>query len=103
MCQSVSPANVDVVLKGPEKWVTGKVAVFSVGAVIDLPSNAELVAIKFDPGETFGVIWERAGDFIVGAAVSIIVEYSLEDACIEIENVFLKEVPVTVLTTGVTM
>lgn len=102
-CESVSPVNVDIVLTGPEKWVTGRVAVFSVGAKIDLPSNAELVSVRFDPGEMFGVIWERAGDFVVGAAASIIVKYSLEDACIQIENVFLKEVPVTVLTTGVTM
>lgn len=102
-CQSVAPVGVEIAVTGPKKWVTGKVAVFSVGAKIDLPPNAELVSVKFDPGEMFGVIWERAGDFIVGAAASIIVKYSLEDACIEIENVFLKEVPVTVLTTGVTM
>ena len=32
----------------------------------------------------------------------MIVQYSLEDALIKVENTYLKEVPVTVLTTGVT-
>jgi len=83
-------------------WVTGKVAVFSVGARVDLPRNAELIGVKFDPGEMFGVVWERAGDFVVGAAALVTVRYHLEDVAVEVENVYLKEVPVTVLTTGVT-
>lgn len=102
VCQSVGPIGVNIVLNGPKKWVTGKVAVYYAGADIDLPADAELVAVKFDPGEVFGVIWERAGDFVVGCACTVTVRYSLEDAGVEIENTYLMEVPVTVLTTGVT-
>ncbi|MGI6632767.1 MAG: hypothetical protein ACOX5M_06905 [Bacillota bacterium] len=101
-CQSIAPIKVEVILNGPRKWVTGKRAVFTAGANVELPPNAELVSLKIDPGETFGVIWERAGDFVVGCAASMIVQYSLEDALIKVENTYLKEVPVTVLTTGVT-
>jgi hypothetical protein len=100
--QSIAPLKVNIVLNGPRTWVTGKPAVYSTGADIDLPPDAELVSVKFDPGEVFGVLWERAGDFVVGTAASIIVKYSLEDACVQVENTYLMEVPVTVLTTGVT-
>lgn len=102
VCESIAPPEVEVTLNGPKMWVTGKVAVFSVGARVDLPRNAELIGVKFDPGEMFGVVWERAGDFVVGAAALVTVRYHLEDVAVEVENVYLKEVPVTVLTTGVT-
>lgn len=101
-CQSIAPLDVNVTLDGPAKWVTGKRAVFTVKASAKAPPNARVVSVKYDPGEVFGVIWERAGDFTVGCAASIIVQYVLEDAVVEVENTYVREVPVTVLTTGVT-
>ena len=101
-CSSISPPRVEVTLTGPKKWVTGKPAAFSVALRVDLPQEATLDKVEYDPGERFNVLWERAGDFEVACAVTLTITYRLEDKSISVKNTYLQTVPVTVLTGGVT-
>jgi len=101
-CASVVPPQAHLSLTGPIMWVTGKPAVFTAGLQLDLPAHVEILSEKFDPAPKFAVIWERSGDFTVSCAATVKLRYSLGDEVLTLENTYVHEVPVTVLTTGVT-
>ncbi len=101
-CLSIRRQPLDLVLEGPQKWITGKPAEYRAGTQMDLLSEVQLIGTTYDPGERFLVLWERAGDFSVSCAVTAQLEYQLEDRVITVKNTYLTTVPVTVLTTGVT-
>jgi hypothetical protein len=101
-CLSIRRQPVDLTLEGPQKWITGKPAEYRAGLQMDLLPEVQLVDAVYDPGERFMVLWERAGDFSVGCAVTVQLTYRLEDKVAIVKNTYLTTVPVTVLTTGVT-
>ena len=101
-CASVPRAQVRLVLDGPIMWVTGKPAVYTASFDIEAPDNVEVASVRFDPGPKFAVVWERAGEFHVTCAASVALRYFLEDGTITVENTYVYDVLVQVLTTGVT-
>jgi len=100
--RSIPRLLVEIKLTGPQKWVTGKPALFSAGVLFQAPPWATVEEVRFDPGERFNVLWERAGDFTVSCALALKVRYQLEDKTVLVKNTYLKEVPVTVLTGSMT-
>ena len=101
-CSSVARVVGSLDLGGPIMWVTGKPAVYAADFRIEAPDNVEVVSVKFDPGPKFAVVWERAGDFHVTCAATVTLRYLLEDATVSVENTYVRDVTVEVLTTGVT-
>lgn len=101
-CQSIPRMDVDLMLAGPSKWITGKPAKYNGRLWMDLPQDVELVELSYDPGESFCVLWERAGDFVVSVAATAKLRYTIEDKEITVKNTYVQSMPVTVLTTGVT-
>ncbi len=102
MCTSVRKQEVDLVLQGPQKWVTGKPAEYRGCLEMDQLPEVRVASATFDPGQQFMVLWERAGDFQVSCAVTLKLEYNLEGRVISVKNTYVTHMPVTVLTTGVT-
>lgn len=100
--KSIARPRVHLVLEGPSKWVTGKPAIFKCDLVLELPPEAEIAEIRYDPGQRFGVIWERSGDFEVTCAATVSLRYRLGGQTISVKNTYLEAETVTVLTTGVT-
>lgn len=100
-CSSLARVGADLSLTGPRKWVTGKPAGYIADLRLSLPQGVELVSLKYDPGAMFQVLWERAGDFTVSCAAVVKLRYLLEDKTLTVEDVFIRELSVTVLTTGV--
>lgn len=101
-CKSVPRVDVNVMLTGPSKWITGKPAEYKGRLWADLPQNVEFVELTYDPGESFHVLWERAGDFVVSVAATAKLRYIVEDKEITVKNTYVQSMPVIVLTTGVT-
>lgn len=101
-CRSIPRPNAELALTGPVMWVTGKPAVFSAELKLELPANAEVVSVEYDPGPKFCVLWERSGDFQVACAATVRLRYLLESETLTVENTYLSECTVSVLTTGVT-
>lgn len=101
-CTSVAQPSVEVLLHGPEKWISGQPACFSVHVLMDIPEEAEVERVTFDPGQQFKVLWERSGEFSVSAAATLRIRYHLEGKSVLVTNTYLATVPVTVLTTGIT-
>ncbi|MBE3519769.1 MAG: hypothetical protein IMW97_05625 [Firmicutes bacterium] len=89
-------------LLGPKKWVTGKPAKFEASFRVDTPPGVTLESVSFDPAPKFAVIWKRAGDFKVGVAVKAKFRVTLGAEEVRVTNVYYTEVPVSVLTLGIT-
>jgi hypothetical protein len=101
-CSSIARPKADLTLTGPKMWVTGKPAQYDAELKLELPAGAELLSLQYDPGQKFEVLWERAGDFTVSCAAVVKLRYLLEDRTVAVENTYVREMSVTVLTTGVT-
>ena len=101
-CKSVIPPQVDLGLTGPLKWVTGKHALFSGKVRCLLPSEAKIIGVDYDPGESFHVLWERSGDFTVFWAVRLTMSYELEHKTIKIKNTYVTSQDVDVFAPGIT-
>jgi len=101
-CKSLIRPKVQLTLRGPKKWVTGKPALFEAQVLYELAPEAKVLEVQFDPGQKFKVLWERAGDFTVSCAVSLKIQYSLGEEFHTVKNTYLCSVPVTVLTGGIT-
>ncbi|MGB9866640.1 MAG: PKD domain-containing protein [Bacillota bacterium] len=69
------PPDIDLKLVGPEMWITGRPATFSVELDCETPEGAELQVVSVDPGRKFEVQWERPGTFQVKAAVTVRTTY----------------------------
>lgn len=89
-------------LLGPKKWVTGKPAKFEASFRVETPPGVTLESVSFDPAPKFAVIWKRAGDFKVGVAVRARFRITLGGEEVRVTNVYCTEVPVSVLTLGIT-
>ncbi len=89
-------------LLGPKKWVTGKPAKFEASFRVETPPGVMLESVSFDPALKFAVIWKRAGDFKVGVAVKAKFRITLGSEEVRVTNVYYTEVPVSVLTLGIT-
>jgi len=101
-CTSVARLRAEAVLTGPVMWVTGKPAVFAAALKFELPPHAEVLSVEYDPGPKFAVLWERAGGFQVSCAATVRLRYLLEDETVCVENTYVRDMQVEVLTTGVT-
>lgn len=101
-CESIPKVMIDVILSGPAKWITGKPAQYNGHLWTDLGEGVEILEVSYDPGESFLVLWERAGDFTVSVAATVRLRYALEDKEIIVKNTYVQSMPVIVLTTGVT-
>ncbi len=101
-CVSIVKPEIDVLLQGPQRWVSGQPAYFHVQIIMDIPPEAEVERVTFDPGQKFKVIWERSGDFLVSAAAVVKLRYRLEDKTVTVTNTYVQTVSVTVMTTGIT-
>ncbi len=100
-CSSIAQQTASLVIQGPKKWVTGKPAEFRVSLTMDILPGVKVVSVVYDPGESFLVLWERAGDFEVSCAATVELEYMVEDKAVTVKNTYIETVPVIVLTTGV--
>lgn len=89
-------------LLGPSKWVTGKPAKFEASFRVETPPGVTLESVSFDPAPKFTVVWKRAGDFKVGVAVKAKFRITLGSDEVRATNVYYTEVPVSVLTFGIT-
>jgi hypothetical protein len=101
-CRSIPRAVPNLILSGPVMWVTGKPAVYSAALTLDAGPDAEVVSVEFDPGPKFCVLWERSGDFQVSCAATARLRYLIDGETFSLENTYLTECTVSVLTTGVT-
>ena len=101
-CSSIIPPEVELELIGPQKWVTGKHALFSGEVTWKLPDGAHIVSVDCDPGERFHVLWERSGEFTVYWAARLTIDYELEDRVIRVKNTYVTEKQVDVFTPGIT-
>lgn len=101
-CSSIVPPAVQLELTGPQKWVTGKHALFSGKATWRLPDGARIIAVDCDPGERFQVLWERSGEFTVLWAVRLTIDYELEERVIRVKNTYVTSTQVDVFTPGIT-
>ena len=101
-CRSIPRLDAEVAIMGPVMWVTGKPAVYSIEFEADTDFDTEVVSVKYDPGQVFCVLWERSGDFVVSCAATVRLRYSIEGEVITVENTYVREIPVEILTTGVT-
>lgn len=100
-CVSIARVGADLALAGPKMWVTGKPANYEANLRLTLPPGVEVVSVEYDPGARFQVLWERAGDFTVSCAAVVKLRYLLLDEAVMVEDVFIREQTVNVLTTGV--
>ena len=101
-CRSIVAPNVDLEISGPKKWVTGKYAVFDGKVNCDLPRDAQITDIEYDPGERFKVLWERSGEFLVYWAATLTIEYDIDGQIIKVKNTYVDSSAVDVFTPGVT-
>lgn len=101
-CRSVPHLDVDLRLTGPIMWATGRPAVFSAGIKVESFEGVEVVAVDYDPGPKFCVLWERSGDFVVSCAATVRLRYSIGGEVVSVQNTYLTEQTVSVITTGVT-
>ena len=101
-CRSIPRLDAELRLTGPAMWVTGKPAVFSAELNLGAGSGVEVVSVDYDPGPKFCVLWERSGDFQVSCAATVRLRYSVEGEIVTVQNTYLAETTVSVLTTGVT-
>ncbi|HON87177.1 MAG TPA: hypothetical protein PKU68_03025, partial [Bacillota bacterium] len=100
--RSIVAPNVDLEISGPKKWVTGKYAVFDGKVNCDLPRDAQITDIEYDPGERFKVLWERSGEFLVYWAATLTIEYDIDGQIIKVKNTYVDSSAVDVFTPGVT-
>ena len=89
-------------LLGPKKWVTGKPAKFEASFQVQTPPGVTLETVSFDPAPKFAIVWKRAGDFKVGVAVKAKFRITLGSEEVRVTNVYYTEMPVSVLTLGIT-
>lgn len=73
--QAFDPPDISVRLIGPEAWVTGRPATFTVDVDCSTPEGASAQVVSVDPGRQFEVQWERPGTFQVKAAVVVRTTY----------------------------
>ncbi len=101
-CRSVIPPEVELELAGPQKWVTGKHALFGGKVAWALPEGAQVIDVDCDPGEKFQVLWERSGEFTVFWAVTLTISYELDGKTLNVKNTYVTSKPVNVFTSGIT-
>ncbi len=89
-------------LEGPQKWVTGKPARFTLKADISWPPRTRRQVVKAYPGWEFDVVWEKPGAFEVRAAVTVRQSYEFPDQRLTVYNTYVTVVTVEVLTPGLT-
>lgn len=89
-------------IEGPGTWITGRPATFRVSAQVTPPPFGEIVAVNYDPGLVFDVVWARPGKgFIVRAAVLVDVRYTYPDGRRQTwRHVVLTEKEVEILATS---
>lgn len=89
-------------IEGPGTWIAGRPATFRVKAQVKAPPFGEIVAVNYDPGPVFDVVWARPGrGFIVRAAVLVDVRYTYPDGRRQTwRHVALTEKEVEILATS---
>ncbi|HLS88389.1 MAG TPA: hypothetical protein VK008_02055 [Sphingobacteriaceae bacterium] len=90
-------------IEGPGTWITGRPATFRVRAEVTPPPYGEILAVNYDPGREFDVVWARPGKgFIVRAAVLVDVRYTYPDGRRQTwRHVALAEKEIEILATSV--
>lgn len=96
------PVPATLRLEGPKKWVTGKPARFEAFFDARVPPDVLLEDVRFDPAPRFSVVWRRSGEFRVSVAVRATFRVVAEGKERRVVNVYVTEVPVSVLTPGIT-
>ncbi len=94
--------TVQIRIEGPRTWITGRPARFRVTAQVSKPPYTHNQQVKFYPAQVFDVVWARAGTFRVIAAVNVRQSYRFPERSVFVSNIYVKEIPVEVVTTGVT-
>lgn len=101
--QSIRAPKVRLTLAGPEAWVAGRPAAFSVAADVDPTDFVQSYEVRLDPGPRFLVVWERPGDdFVVRAAATVKVRYAFpEGRSLTVYDTYVVEREVDVYATSV--
>lgn len=95
------PPHVDLEIKGPLEWITGRPARFHLKATVTDPPYGHVEGITFHPGEQFDVTWIRPGRYEVQGAVTVRVRYEFPERAVTLRHTFLQRTEVEVLATSV--
>jgi len=93
---------VDIVLSGPQKWVTGRPARFQVTVEVSWPPRTRRQVLRAYPGWLFDVVWEKPGAFEVRAAVNVRQSYEFPERRLTVSNTYIMIVPIEIFTPGLT-
>jgi len=99
--ETVEEPRVELELKGPMLWVTGRPANFQVVPHITAPPHAERVTYRCYPSDEFTVVWNKPGTFTVRAAVTVKTNYVFPDQRITTWNTYVVTREVKVATTSI--
>lgn len=100
--ETIQEPQVEIIINGPDQWITGRPALFTVQAIVNQPPYTHNQQVQIYPAPRFQVVWARAGTFDVVVAVTVRQSYRFPNQSIFVSNTYLHKVPVKVLTTGVT-
>ncbi|HHV79670.1 MAG TPA: hypothetical protein GXX40_08720 [Firmicutes bacterium] len=100
--ESVRASPIQVRLVGPEKWVTGRPAQFTVEVKADLPEGASSETVSVDPGREFQVQWAKPGTFEVKATAVVRVTYPTREGSVSATYTALGTKKIEVFSLGIT-
>jgi len=89
-----------ITISGPDKWVVGKPARYTVSVEVNWPAGVADASVHYYPARRFDVLWERPGRFTVTAAVNLRFSYRLGDRSVRFSTIFTESIPVEVLATS---
>lgn len=98
----MSPPQIHVTIVGPQKWVTGRPAQFTVEVKCELPEGAMSETVAIDPGRQFQVQWTKPGTFQVKATAIVRVTYSTPEGTVTSLYNALSTREIEVLSLGIT-
>jgi len=100
VAETVRPPRVNVTLDGPLSWIAGRPADFVVRADVTPPPYCVHQEVEFDPGERFRVLWERPGEYVVKAAVTVKTKYRIAGRSLTLRRTYLAQAGVEVRATS---
>ncbi|MGE5560698.1 MAG: hypothetical protein ACM3XN_06550 [Chloroflexota bacterium] len=97
--ETIREPDVKVIIAGPQTWVVGRPADFTVSVEFADPPHCNRGSVLVDPGREFTVVWDKPGMFTVRAAATVHLRYEFPERVITVVNTYVAEQEVEVFAT----